>query len=344
MIKKFGSDRLKKDMQSYSTDMQTFIKHTTIQQLIEFLPGKQEAPKNFTILRAKIGENATTCTLDKINTLRKRFCAEVQLSEVVFCLIGLEDSNSFIISWIVPLVLLPNLIDRARNIKTDFYDTENIISIFIGNQWLCKRKLTPFGAQLKKQYLQFMSSPSQIEWVPSPTKKEFRLAMIHGEREQQSIEDRFVGMTISSKVDDILHAKTPMKLKNIFTKIPHGNATVVIEGAPGSGKTTLTIHICQRWGTGELFQLFADVILVQLRDPAVQRAQTIADLFPVENVVVAQEVTSELIATNGRGVLWILDGWDELPPHLQQDSILRRLIPPKQDFSLDNIMLLDHGQ
>ena len=118
----------------------------------------------------------------------------------------------------------------------------------------------------------------------------------------------------------------------------------MIEGAPGSGKTTLTIHICQRWGTGELFQLFADVILVQLRDPAVQRAQTIADLFPVENVAVAQEVTSELIATNGRGVLWILDGWDELPPHLQQDSILRRLIPPKQDFSLDNIMLLDHGQ
>ena len=30
VIKKFGSDRLKKDMQSYSTDMQTFMKHTTI--------------------------------------------------------------------------------------------------------------------------------------------------------------------------------------------------------------------------------------------------------------------------------------------------------------------------
>ena len=52
-------------MQSYSTDMQMFMKQTTIQQLIEFLPGKQEAPKNFTILKAKIVENATTCTLDK---------------------------------------------------------------------------------------------------------------------------------------------------------------------------------------------------------------------------------------------------------------------------------------
>ena len=190
---------------------------------------------------------------------------------------------------------------------------ENIISVFIGSQWLYNRNLTPFGAQLKEHY-QFMSSPSKIEWVPSPTKKEFRLAMIHGEREQQSIEDKFVQMTISSKVDDILHAKTPVKLKNILL---HGNATIVIEGAPGSVKTTLTIHICQRWGTGELFQRFTVVILVQLQDPAVQKAQTIADLLPVENDAVAQGIASELIATNGRGVLWILDGWDELPPHLQ---------------------------
>ena len=54
-----------------------------------------------------------------------------------------------------------------------------------------------------------------------------------------------------------------------------------------------------------------------------QRAQTIADLLPVEN---AGEIAAELIATNGRGVLWVLDGWDELPPHLQQESIFYQLI------------------
>ena len=36
------------------------------------------------------------------------------------------------------------------------------------------------------------------------------------------------------------------------------------------------------------------------------------DLLPVEN---AQEIAAELIATNGRGVLWVLDGWDELNVH-----------------------------
>ena len=141
------------------------------------------------------------------------------------------------------------------------------------------------------------------------------------------IDDQFVEMTISGKIDDVLHSKSPIELRNIFKD--EERQIVLIEGAPGSGKTTLTIFICQKWVKGELFQQFTAVILVQLRDPAVQRALTIADLLPVENSVVAQELADELIATNGRDVLWILDGWDELPPHLQQDSIFCKLLPPK---------------
>ena len=326
-IIKFGSDSLRKDMQSYCCDMQTFMKQTTIKQLINFLPGKRETPQNFTFLRAKIGESANTCTLDKIDTLRKRFCAEVRLSEVVFCLIALDDSNSFIVSWLVPSILVPNLIESAKEIEESFFDMENIISLSVGNRWLYNPKLTQFGAQLKQQYQQSQSSPSPVEWIPSPTKKIFRLAMIQRERVQRGhIEDRFVRMTISGRVDEILHAKSPVELEHIFRNTLHGSEIILIEGAPGSGKSTLTIHICQRWGKGELFQQFTVVILVQLRDPAVQRAQTIADLLPVENDTVAQELATELIATNGRGVLWVLDGWDELPTHLQQDSIFRNLM------------------
>lgn len=51
--------------------------------------------------------------------------------------------------------------------------------------------------------------------------------------------------------------------------------------------------------------------------PSSARAQTVADLLSIENVSAAQSVATELMATNGRGVLWILDGWDELPTHLQ---------------------------
>ena len=142
-IKKFGTDSLKKDMHSYCCDMQTFMKQTTVQQLINILPGKQEAPKNFAILKAKIGENASICTLDRINTLRKRFCSEVQLSEVVFCLIALEESNSFIVSWFIPSVFVPDLIESAREINEGFYDIERIISLSIGDRWLYNKKTEP---------------------------------------------------------------------------------------------------------------------------------------------------------------------------------------------------------
>ena len=59
---------------------------------------------------------------------------------------------------------------------------------------------------------------------------------------------------------------------------------ILIDGAPGSGKSTLTVHICQQWGRGELFNDFTVVILVQLRDPKVQNAKSITDLFPCEIV------------------------------------------------------------
>ena len=42
----------------------------------------------------------------------------------------------------------------------------------------------------------------------------------------------------------------------------------------------------------------------------------------------AQEVGADMMATDGEGVLWVLDGWDELPPDLPSDSIINKLIQP----------------
>ena len=44
----------------------------------------------------------------------------------------------------------------------------------------------------------------------------------------------------------------------------------------------------------------------------------------------SQQAAGRISANDGQGVLFILsDGWDELPPHLQQDSIFRKLVQPK---------------
>ena len=316
------------------------MQQTTIQQLIAArLPGEPEISPKFELLKAKISRDATTYTLAEINDLRRRLCAEIRLCEIVFHLVALEDSNSFIISFIVPSVLLPDVFESARKLDDSFYQRENIAYIFVGNRWVYHHQLSRFGAQLKERYQQSLVSVSPSELIPSPTKKIFRLAMIQRERVQQGqIKDAFVRMSISGKVDDILHAKIPVELKDILRSSFHGGEIVLVEGAPGSGKSTFTIHICKKWGRGELFEQFSVVILVQLRDPAVQRAKSIADLLPCQDVAVAQEYASEIIATNGRGILWVLDGWDELPPHLQQDSIFRSLLPQRYNAHKEKML------
>ena len=62
------------------------------------------------------------------------------------------------------------------------------------------------------------------------------------------------------------------------------------------------------------------MILVQLRDPRVQSANSIADLLPTKDHAMAGQAAREILANEDSGVLWILDGFDELPSHLQEDQ------------------------
>ena len=180
------------------------------------------------------------------------------------------------------------------------------------------------------------------KWLPSPTQKFINLAIIKKERIQRGkIDSDFVQKSIRGQIDDILLEKSPIKLEEIFSKIEGERKVILIDGAPGSGKTSLTVHVCQRWSRGELFEEFTVVILVQLRDPAVQSAKSIADLLPSRDDQMAEEVARAITASDGRGILWVLDGFDELPLHLREKSFLRDLILPsaKSPVSLSSVIV-----
>ena len=144
--------------------------------------------------------------------------------------------------------------------------------------------------------------------------------------------DHFVRMTITGKIDDILHVKSRIELDEIFkeAKQTEKRKVILMEGAPGCGKSTLSIFISQQWGDGKLFQEFEAVILVRLRDPAVQSARSIADLFPSDDnsAAATQQALDKMTANYFQNVLFILDGWDELPSHLREKSIFLDLIKP----------------
>ena len=91
------------------------------------------------------------------------------------------------------------------------------------------------------------------------------------------------------------------------------------------GKSTFAREFCKRWERGEIAQQYQLVLLLRLRDDRISKAKSLKDLL--EDV--AQAVSEERRTYNFH-VLIILDGFDELPDHSQNDhSIFYQLIAGK---------------
>ena len=166
-------------------------------------------------------------------------------------------------------------------------------------------------------------------WPPSPSKIFVNLAVIN--REEISTEElhKFMLATLNKGVDTILETKAPVELKQLMDTKPgiKQQCVILVEGAPGVGKTTLSWEICQQWSEGKLFKQYSLILLLRLRDHSVQTAETIKDLvlYPYEEHLEA--ITQHLKYTNGKNTLILLEGLDELPQHLlTQTSIFTRLL------------------
>uniref|UniRef100_A0A1X7T1K2 NACHT domain-containing protein n=1 Tax=Amphimedon queenslandica TaxID=400682 RepID=A0A1X7T1K2_AMPQE len=97
---------------------------------------------------------------------------------------------------------------------------------------------------------------------------------------------------------------------------------VLIQGEPGIGKSTLAKELTLRWvrQTDAFLADYKNVIFIQLRLETYQKAKTIEDLLIDVDDINETEVMLSINETKGAGVLWILDGFDELPHHLRNSS------------------------
>lgn len=102
---------------------------------------------------------------------------------------------------------------------------------------------------------------------------------------------------------------------------------VLVEGVAGCGKTTLLWHVSQDWAEGRLFQHLSLVIRLSLVDPDISSARCLADLIPHSNQETREAVANAIGEKDGKGVCFLLDGWDEAPLATQnRASFLYRLI------------------
>ena len=133
--------------------------------------------------------------------------------------------------------------------------------------------------------------------------------------------DRFMRQTIRGDIDDIVHDKKSIRFEEIGKS--KGNILpkfILVEGAPGVGKSTFAWKLCRKWSKGKLLQQYRLVVLLRLRDKRVREAKTVSDLFYYYNRPIQQAVVEEIQATGGRGVLLLFEGYDELPAKLRTSS------------------------
>ena len=183
-----------------------------------------------------------------------------------------------------------------------------------------------FNAYLKSIY---NSTTDPVDtWPPSPSEKFINLAVITREKADSKKQHMFMLASLHGGVDEILKTKAPVTVEELLD-MPTGKKLkcVLIEGAPGVGKSTFSWEICRRWAEGIIFQQFSLVLLLRLRDETVQNAQTIKDLvlYTVEERL--ESISQYLKDTCGKHTLLILEGLDELPKYLlTQPSIFTRLL------------------
>ena len=123
-------------------------------------------------------------------------------------------------------------------------------------------------------------------------------------------------------VDNIVERKQAIKLENLFEPLP-GDSTkdidqfiILMDGAPGVGKTTISRKICKDWSIDDFISHFKLVIFVPLRHTVIghhsDEVFSIADLLPADDPELKSQVVGYLQKASGAGVLFIFDGYDEL--------------------------------
>ena len=135
LVEEFASKRLQRDMSVYVEAVEVFLDETTVLHLMDHWPGQCEIPPHFEKLQMVIDEDPSKYTLRQLDNLRKRFCSQARLSEVVLILIGVGRKNSFVVRWMFPSIFVPQLKSVISSLRS-FYQRDHIFSVTVGRQRL----------------------------------------------------------------------------------------------------------------------------------------------------------------------------------------------------------------
>ena len=192
-------------------------------------------------------------------------------------------------------------------------------------------RLNRFYGRLPTVYNEDTSTPN-VEFNHLATVERRR----YGAKRGRDITE-FLDATIHG-IDGYYKKAKKVEYKDILNcdKVTSGKR-VVISGAPGCGKTTLSRKLCQDLYSQALPNQYRLVLLVELRKLKVLLSDAKGDinlhlLLRASGISNIPQLCEMMEENEGEGVALILDGFDEVADHLGKSSFLSDLLSVEEPF------------
>ena len=172
----------------------------------------------------------------------------------------------------------------------------------------------------------YSSQPEVPEdsWPPGGANTYINLALIKTGNIEKAGE--YARNTIQGNIDDIMTDKESIEYDTVFTNL-ESTTRLLIEGRPGSGKTTLVHRLSKDWASGNPNLDLRNIellFLVHLRglfnDPHITLRDIITLYYADESTVDA--LTRKAEESSGEGLCFILDGLDEYRPNPKKNTFI----------------------
>ena len=199
--------------------------------------------------------------------------------------------------------------------------------------YLCT--VQPAATHLQKEYIKSRFYYAPDEWPPYHPKHYTTLALIHrkGRHTNSEVISVAQAMVVQGSISKSesrsnctsYHSKDISELFPAASKSPY---FVLIEGAPGIGKTVLSKEIAYQWADKKLLKYKKLVFLLFLRDPNLKKISSLENLtqYLLNINKVGSDLSEYLFKTKGKDLTIIFDGYDEMSEEDRNNSLVAKII------------------
>ncbi|CAF1640684.1 unnamed protein product [Adineta ricciae] len=210
----------------------------------------------------------------------------------------------------------------SKHVSTESVGPPNYLFELIKYKYLCDNKIERFMNPSKA----FPIEQSYINLAIVETKETH-------EKEKKLDNTQSIDAVMGA-FEQIYGSKSPIDVKDIFTKCKDQNRNILVFGRAGIGKSTFCRYVAHQWAAGSIWSEYELVVLIPLRS-LVETNYPKGKDYSLIDILINQyfsdpfwsdeqknKLVEKLVEQIRRSkILWLLDGYDEIaqdpPRHLQ---------------------------